>query len=131
MTSKDPKLILFRGWLDRGTYTWSPFVTKLEFRFRHAKLAYNAESGSAKAAPKGKIPYVDLSAFQENDAHGPSLMGDSTFIIQHLLSIGRLPGLNESLSDGEKLNDLAVKALLEEKLYFYHASTAFCLQSCR
>lgn len=114
-------MTLFRGWPGRGTYTASPFVTKLEFRFRHARLEYQTDAGSTKSGPKGKIPYVDLSALQTGDsADGPSQMGDSTFIIQRLVSMGRIPDLKEDLSREQRLSDLALRALLEEKLYFYH-----------
>ncbi|KAJ9608478.1 hypothetical protein H2200_007466 [Cladophialophora chaetospira] len=120
MASSQPKSTLYRGSPDHGGFGGSPFSTKLEFRFRHAKLPYNVAAGSPKTGPKGKVPYVDLSVFQTSDASaGPSLMGDSTFIIQHLLASHRLPDLNEDLSDEQRLNDLALRALLEEKLYFY------------
>ncbi|KIW73873.1 hypothetical protein PV04_01956 [Phialophora macrospora] len=122
MPSQGPKLTLFRGWPDRGKYVASPFVTKLEFRLRHARLPYCVEAGSAKAAPKGKIPYVDLGALVAEDGseEGSSRMGDSTFIIQWLLGMGKIPDLNGELTVGQKLEDLALRALLEEKLYFYH-----------
>lgn len=122
MTTKSSPLTLFRGWADKGVYTWSPFVTKVEFRLRHAGLPYNVEAGSLKAAPKGKIPYVDLSPLLEEASTGPSLLGDSTFIFRRLQDMDRLPDLNSHLSDEQKLQDLGVRALLEEKLYFYHVS---------
>ncbi|OAP58307.1 hypothetical protein AYL99_07397 [Fonsecaea erecta] len=120
MSTPKSKPILSRGWPDKGVYSWSPFVTKVEFRFRHAGLAYDVEAGSVNAAPKGKIPYVDLGPLQEDGHNEPSLLGDSTFIIQRLLSMGHLPDLNGSLPEELKLNDLGFRALLEDKLYFYH-----------
>ena len=125
MATKVPKLTLYRGWPSRGTYAGSPFVTKLEFRFRHANLAYSTEPGSKAAAPKGKIPYVDISRVDDAEGgHPPLLMGDSTLIIQHLSSTGRIADLNSPLSEAEKLQELALRALLEEKLYFYLVSTS-------
>ncbi|OQU97668.1 Glutathione S-transferase, domain-containing protein [Cladophialophora immunda] len=120
MSTEKSKLTLARGWPEKGVYSWSPFVTKVEFRFRHAGLAYDVEAGSVKVAPKGKIPYVDLGPLQDEGHNGPSLLGDSTFIIQRLLSMARIQDLNGSLPEQSKLNDLALRALLEDKLYFYH-----------
>jgi hypothetical protein len=123
MPSKGPKLTLFRGLPDRGKYAGSPFTTKLEFRLRHARLPYSVEAGSVKTAPKGKIPYVDLGALVDEDgSEGSAQMGDSTFIIQRLLGMGKIPDLNGELTAGQKLEDLAIRALLEEKLYFYLVS---------
>ncbi|KAK4940983.1 hypothetical protein LTR10_019027 [Elasticomyces elasticus] len=121
MTTKSSNLILFRGWLDKGKYTWSPFVTKVEFRCRQAGLPYTVEGGGPKYGPKGKIPYVDLSPLLADASAGPTLLGDSTFIIQRLRSMGLMPDLNGSLAPEQCLHDLAVRALLEDKLYFYHA----------
>ncbi len=120
MTTKPSRLILYRGWPDKGKYTWSPFVTKLEFRCRQVGLPYQAEVGGAKGAPKGKIPYVDLSPLQSDASTTPDFLGDSKFIIQRLQTMGCLPDLNSNLSDEQKLNDLAIRALCEDKLYFYH-----------
>ncbi|KAI1628535.1 hypothetical protein EDD37DRAFT_11417 [Exophiala viscosa] len=120
MTTKPSNLTLFRGWLEKGKYTWSPFVTKVEFRCRQAGLPYTVEGGAPKYGPKGKIPYVDLSPLLADASAGPSLFGDSTFIIQRLRSMGYLPDLNGNLAPEQRLHDLAVRALLEDKLYFYH-----------
>ncbi|KIY00478.1 uncharacterized protein Z520_04163 [Fonsecaea multimorphosa CBS 102226] len=120
MSAEKSKLTLSRGWPEKGVYSWSPYVTKVEFRFRHAGLAYDVEAGSVKVAPKGKIPYVDLGPLQDDGHNGSSLLGDSTFIINRLLGMGHLPDLNGSLPEQSKLNDLALRALLEDKLYFYH-----------
>jgi len=124
MTTKSSILILFRGWLDKGKYTWSPFVTKVEFRCRQAGLPYTVDAGAPKLGPKGKIPYVDLSSLLADASAGPSLLGDSTFIIERLRSMGYLADLNDRLAPEQHLHDLAVRALLEDKLYFYHVSTS-------
>ena len=56
---KPPSSItLYRGFPDSGQYTWSPFVTKLETRFRFAGINYRVEAGSPLKAPRGKIPYI-------------------------------------------------------------------------
>lgn len=47
-------------------------------------------------------------------------MGDSALIIKHLMETDGLKNLNEMLDPAEKAKDLALRALLEDKLYFYH-----------
>ena len=122
MSTQSSKLSLFRGWPERGAYTWSPFVTKVEFRLRHAGLPYNVETGATTSAPKGKIPYVDLAPLQTDASQGPSQVGDSAIIIRRLVDMDHIPELNDNLSPDQKLADLALRALLEDKLYFYHVS---------
>lgn len=122
MNERPCHVVVYRGWPDKGKYTWSPFVTKVEFRCRHAGLRYEAEAGGARGAPKGKIPYVDLSPLQNDAATVPDLLGDSTFIIDRLQSMDCVPNLNVDLTDEQKLDDLAIRALCEDKLYFYHVS---------
>ncbi|RFU27093.1 hypothetical protein B7463_g9259, partial [Scytalidium lignicola] len=104
-------LVLYRGWLDPGKHVWSPFVIKLEARLRFAGVSYITECGSARTAPKGKIPYLECSE---------GTLSDSTLIIKQLVELGRLPDLNANLSPAAKATDLALRALLEDKLYFYH-----------
>lgn len=120
MPGETTKLTLYRGGPDTGMYSWSPFVTKVEFRLRQAGLRYEVAAGKTMEGPKGKVPYVDLGPLQDEvSAQSPSLLGDSTLIIQRLVSTGHLPELNGGLSEEQKLNDLAIRALLEDKLYFY------------
>ena len=108
-------LVLFRGWEDHGCYVWSPFVTKLEFRLRLSNVPYIVKAGSPLTAPTGKIPYVNLGTDE-----APALLGDSTLIINRLVELGKLEDLNEAVPGSEKVQDLALRALLEDKLYFYH-----------
>ncbi|KAL8828125.1 MAG: hypothetical protein Q9191_002772 [Dirinaria sp. TL-2023a] len=117
-----PTITLYRGWKAPGAYVWSPFVTKLEARLRFGGLSYRAEAGSPREAPRGKIPYISLTT--ENDGAGQdpatqSKIGDSTLIIEKLIADGILHDLNSNLSATEKAHDLAIRALLEDKLYFY------------
>jgi len=93
-------------------------VTKVEARLRFAGLPYRTDAGSPKVAPRGKIPYVTIS---EADAPATSL-ADSTLIIDNLKENGFLGDLNDGLSPVEKTHDMALKALLEDKLYFYQVS---------
>lgn len=115
--SKHPQLILYRGWLDRGLYVWSPFVTKVELRLRIANAPYNVAAGSTRSAPKGKIPYIDLV---ETEQTAPHQIGDSTLIIKELVGRGLVQDLNAKLSPEEKIKDDGIRAILEDKLYFYN-----------
>ena len=123
---KPPQLniTLYRGFEGSGTYVWSPFVTKLEARLRFTGLHYHAGAGSPLKAPKGKIPYVAIfpnsSDTSSRAAPGPpTILADSTLIISTFIRDGLLDELNATFSPTEKAHDLALRALLEEKLYFY------------
>lgn len=115
-----PNITLYRGWLDVGKHVWSPFVVKVEARLRFAGLKYVTEPGSARRAPKGKIPYVECRDLA-SDEPGVTL-GDSTLIIKELSEKGTIPDLNAHLDPKDKALDLGLRALLEDKLYFYHVS---------
>jgi hypothetical protein len=116
--SPRPQLTLYRGWEDRGCYVWSPFVTKLELRLRLSNFPYAVESGSPTTAPKGKIPYVELRTREVSS----SVLGDSTLIIKHMVELGYLENLYASKSSTTRAHDVAIRALLEDRLYFYHVS---------
>lgn len=145
-----PRLTIYRGWLDAGQYVWSPFVIKLEARLRFAGVPYETKAGSAREAPKGKIPYVEIlqpgsdavtstgtvtTTAVEGDASSPfssTTLGDSSLIIKHLVERGILPDINARASSPTvRAQDLAVRALLEDKLYFYHVRTLLCLPKPR
>ena len=111
------ELTLFRGWATTGVFVWSPFVTKVELRLREAGVKYSIASGSLSTAPKGKIPYIDLNT----DGQGQSI-GDSSLIIKHLIEADIVADVNRDLSPVTRAHDLAIRALLEDKLYFYHVS---------
>ena len=53
------------------------------------------------------------------------MLGDSTSIIKRLIEKDVLPDLNERLEAAERALDLSLRALLEEKLYFYGVSPIF------
>ncbi|KUI59765.1 hypothetical protein VP1G_07028 [Cytospora mali] len=117
-------LTLYRGWPDQGKHVWSPFVVKLEARLRFAGVSYVTAAGSPKTAPKGKIPYVEYQMKQQSSAGATNppvvKMGDSGLITKHFVEEGVLPDLNGGLSPEDMARDLATRALLENKLYFYH-----------
>jgi hypothetical protein len=110
-----PTVVLYRGLPGTGQYVWSPFVTKLEARLRFAGLSYKTEAGSLGKAPRGKIPYVSIT----RDGAEAQLVADSQVISDQLSEEGQVPELNGKLSPVEKAQDLALRALLEDKLYFY------------
>ena len=110
-----PTITVFLGFPNAGNYTWSPFVTKLEARFRFANIAYRVETGSIPKAPRGKVPYVTI----EDDGSAPQTLADSTLITNALIENGWIDDLNSRRSPIEKLQDVALKALLEDKLAFY------------
>ncbi|RYO95292.1 hypothetical protein DL766_002278 [Monosporascus sp. MC13-8B] len=94
--SATPDITVFRGWEDPGRYVWSPYVIKLEARLRFGGM-------------RGHVW-----------AETNSLLSDSTFIIKVLSRWGIVPDLNAVLGPEDRAKDLALRALLEEKLYFYH-----------
>ena len=112
-------ITIYRSFPGSGMYIWSPFVTKLETRLRFAGLAYRTEAGSLSKAPKGKIPYVSISSKTDSGSQPPVILADSTLIIERLVEDGVSDDLNAKLSPAEKALDLAVRALLEDKLAFY------------
>ncbi|KAJ5908328.1 hypothetical protein N7495_001010 [Penicillium taxi] len=116
-SKKTPSITIYRGFLDSGCYVWSPFVVKLELRLRIGRLNYRTEPGSVTKAPRGKIPYLSIER-----ANGVETLSDSTLIAKSLVESGDLGELNKKLSPTEKLNDLALIALLEDKLYFCNSN---------
>jgi hypothetical protein len=110
---------LFRGWKDSGCYVWSPFVTKLELRLRLSNLQYRTAAGSPKSAPSGKIPYVEVKETDQPFSH-PTQIGDSALIAKRFIEHGLIHDLDANL-DGVTMGlDLAIRALLEDRLYFFN-----------
>ncbi|KAF7163561.1 hypothetical protein CNMCM5623_008410 [Aspergillus felis] len=107
-----PIITIFRGFPENGCYTWSLFVTKLEARLRFANIPYRTEPGSFGKAPRGKVPYISL----QDGEQPPQILPDSTLITKALIEKGLTEDLNQRLSPTERLHDLALKALLEDKL---------------
>lgn len=122
-----PSITVYRGFQDAGTYVWSPFVTKLEVRLRLGGLSYNTEPGSVPKAPRGKIPYIEISETEPNGQllGSSTTLADSSLISQKLVNANLLAALNGDLSPVEKAQDLALRALLEDKLYFYQVLRSY------
>ena len=131
MLPNSAEITVFRGWLNRGQYVWSPFVTKLEARLRFGGIKYTIEAGSPRTALKGKIPYVE---YRQHSGAPALYMGDSALIARAFTEEGLLGDLGAALSPEKKALDMSVRALLEDKLVFYHVrvrcySNLCCLQS--
>lgn len=116
-----PSLTLYRGFPSSAAYVWSPFVTKLETRLRFGGLTYKTEQGAPPKGPRGKIPYLAIS---KNADSAPETVSDTALISEKLVADGLAEDLNGKLTAVEKAQDLALRALLEDKLYFYQASPA-------
>lgn len=119
MSASTP-LTLFRGASPHNSYVWSPFVTKLEARLRFASVPYTLGAGSPRSAPRGKIPYIEMDGRQ---------MGDTTLIIRDLTQRGVIAQQNTSnvsLTRLQRAQDLAIRALLEDKVYFYGGREKWC-----
>ncbi|KAK0732567.1 hypothetical protein B0T21DRAFT_412741 [Apiosordaria backusii] len=93
----------------------SPFVSKLQFRLRHAGISYVDAAGSKPAAPRGKIPYVKF-------AEDGKVVGDTGFIVRELAQRGLLISPNDSLEKGSKTvrgEDYSLKIMVEGHLYWF------------
>lgn len=110
-----PSLIVHRGQESTGDFVWSPFVNKLEARLRFDNIQYTVGSGTPNKAPRGKIPYIQIQDAKETTEQ----LADSTFIIHQLIDKGTITDLNARLTPAQKANDLAIRAMLEDKVYFY------------
>lgn len=122
-----PAITIFRGFPATAAYVWSPFACKLEARLRFAGLAYKVDQGAPPKGPRGKIPYIALSAKDGDSA--PETVSDTSMISEKLVDDGLAEDLNAKLTPVEKAQDAAVRALLEEKLYFYQVRLCHFLLS--
>ena len=122
MPLKMPNITVYRGPGRPGSYTWSAFVTKLETRLRFAHIKYDTQTGSLSESPKGKIPYIRIES--ESETGLPPIMSDSTLIIQNLVGAGLAQDLNAELTPAKKAIDLAIRALLEDKIYYMTVGSA-------
>ncbi|GAB7359462.1 hypothetical protein MBLNU230_g6109t1 [Neophaeotheca triangularis] len=113
-----PGLTLHRGFPPAKVYVWSAFVTKVEFRLRHAGVAYETGAGGPREAPKGKIPYLEISSEGSGGGGGAEQVPDSAQIVRELEGRGLLPRVHEGLTGVERAGVKGLVALLEERLYF-------------
>lgn len=116
MDSKtEQRIAIYRGADLPSQYTWSPFVSKLELRCRLSGLKYICEIGFPPSGPKGKIPYVEVTLPGQTSVW----LSDSTLIAKDFVNKGLLRDLNAHLSVPDRGHDLAIRALMEDKLAFY------------
>ena len=88
---------------------------------RLAGYSYTVATGATTKAPKGKVPYVEL----QHENGETEAVGDSTLIVKGLVEKGFLEDLCQGRREAVlKAQDLAMKALLEDRLYFYSVSSA-------
>ncbi|KAJ4987858.1 glutathione s-transferase [Stagonosporopsis vannaccii] len=111
----EQRIAIYRGADLPSQYTWSPFVSKLELRCRLSGLKYICDIGFPPSGPKGKIPYVELTLPGQTSVW----LSDSTLIAKDFVKKGLLRDLNAHLSVLDKGHDLAIRALMEDKLAFY------------
>lgn len=118
-------LKIYRGFPVSPTFTTSPFVSKLEFRLRHGQVQHRNEVGTPLKGPRGKVPYVTWSEDDTNKkTASPTMLGDSALITSTLIREGVLEDLNAHLSPSQKAQDLALRGLLEDRLYWLHVGCA-------
>ena len=113
-----PEITLYRGFPIEQGYVWSPFVNKLEARLRFAGISYKLDVGSPMKAPRGKIPYLGVS----KPNYPLKTLSDTSIISAWLTEEGLAEDLNAEMAPAEKARDLAFRALLEDKLYYYMVS---------
>ncbi|KAI9875946.1 MAG: hypothetical protein M1830_007691 [Pleopsidium flavum] len=123
-------LTVYTGATRPGIYSWSPFDIKIEARLRFSHRAYSVHKGSPPKGPRGKIPYArighdggqttqnDPKDYGQDGGERSITLGDSTLITRKLIALGELEDLNAKLSPVQKAQDLTIRALLEEKMYF-------------
>jgi hypothetical protein len=121
-----PSITVYRGFKDTKVYTSSPFVSKLEARLRFGGVKYSCDGGTPAQAPRGKLPYVAVSAKEAATSSAPpTILADTSLIVNEFVQDGLLEDLNGRLSAMEKAQDVAIRALLEDRVYFYQVSLTF------
>lgn len=86
----------------------SPFVMKTEIQLKMAGVPYRFERAAPQAAPKGKIPFIQVGAHR---------VGDSTFIRAHIEKHHRFD-FDAGLCTHERAQAWAIERMLEDHLYF-------------
>ncbi|KAJ9660812.1 hypothetical protein H2198_002351 [Neophaeococcomyces mojaviensis] len=128
MADPNRKITLYRGFPNSNSYVWSPFVTKLEFRFRYSKLPYHIQEGSTREGPNGKIPYIGVATPNlqlSTNEEQTNFIADSTVITSNLVGKSYLEDLNGGLTAEQKAADMGLRALCEDKLYFFNVRVPF------
>ena len=93
----------------------SGFCQKLEVFLRYSKISYELRRAYPHQAPKGKIPYAEIT----HDGKTVTIP-DSHFIIQYLVEKGLIkdPDEEAGLTAAQRAESRAFQAYIEELLYF-------------
>lgn len=102
-------MIVYGAWPAWGVPDFSPACLKLKTYLRFAGIPYEARRGDPRRAPKGKIPYIELSPGE--------LMGDSGFIVEYLKKT-RGDTLDKDLSAKDHALGHAARRVVEDSLYW-------------
>ncbi|HWD48636.1 MAG TPA: glutathione S-transferase family protein [Rhizomicrobium sp.] len=86
----------------------SPFVMKSEVQLKMAGVPYTFERAAPPAAPKGKIPYIQVGAHR---------LGDSTFIRSHIEKEHSFD-FDKGFCTVERSIAWSFERMLEDHLYF-------------
>lgn len=86
----------------------SPFCFKAEVYLKLAGIPYTTQLGDSRKAPKSKLPVL---------VDGARTVADSSAIIEHLERTRGKP-LDAALTPRQRAIATAVKAMLEEQMYF-------------
>jgi len=122
-----PTLTIYRGFAPGPNHVWSPFVNKLETRLRLSKVNnYKVKQGGKHSSPKSKLPYLGIvtsSTSADSGTRDEEIISDTDLISKRLVRDGIISDLNTlaGLTPAERAQDLAIRTLLEERLYFFLA----------
>jgi len=98
----------------------SPFVIKLETWLRMSGIPYETRTGANQAMPHQKLPVAMIAG---------RLVPDSTLIIQHLQYLHPQSISDQNLSETDRAQSCALRALLEQHLYFVLLYNRYALQA--
>lgn len=92
----------------------SGFCQKLETFLRYSKISYELRDTSIIKAPKGKVPYAEIT----HDSQSVTVP-DSHFIIQYLVENGLIKDPDElaGLTKAQRAESRAFQAYVEEVMY--------------
>jgi glutathione S-transferase len=86
----------------------SPFVTKVEVLLKMSGLPYRLDTRGFRAAPKGKLPYIEDAGEK---------IADSTFIRWHLEKKHRI-NFDQGLDAAQRATAWAFEKMIEDNLYW-------------
>ena len=110
-----PHVVLLGVAKKPGRPSSSGFCQKLESFLRYSKISYELRDSSPYIAPKGKVPYADITHSDGRTVTIP----DSHFIIQYLIENGLVNDPDElaGLTKAQRAESRAFQGYIEEVLY--------------